>query len=881
MEFLLLPTNRGNPPIPIPRTPYVCRERYDGGPFLSYPSRVGKPEATGASFDLVKYQLSEWVSATPVQDQESFVQSWLYFGFIAELLCATSTDTPKNTSIEPGASAARTASTEIIDAIYDALVVEDRSEKYVRLDIETLSPVWDIAKSRLPEAEDIEGNRKYYQHLISCLNSAHAVWVSVPKEFNHMVKYAIAAFAELIETHIRIELNKFDVKVQFGHQWSEGYLNEYAQESMLAHGWCPIDVARAKAKFGTIQALNVARMMDKTMPERDHSHCTAFACNIGQIDKNYQLRHQQEDCLCEPLLIQQQLLDTILVREDRFPLLRLNGNLHNLSADIVEYTPGIPYIAISHVWVDGLGNSNANLLHRCKLFHLRELVNKFNIDEPQHKSPLIWLDTLCCPALDGVGKQKAIEKIRLVYQKANLVLVLDSVLMAYEYRMQTIPERVMRVFTSGWMRRVWTLQEGALARALYVQFADGALPLSGLRELFGYNNPREQVFSQDVSLEYWRLDAFFRADQHSMVGDYPDFNVLDQALQFRNVSVPSDEGLCIGTLMSLDLKKILNVPYAKRMQKVWELLAIEKRGVPADILFFEEPKLEATGWRWAPRSLLTVQYGIHDPTTRTVRWNSPRRGMPTDWGLKVQYGGYHISVVTYADSRPRRPWPGFQQIPGYHLLFRDAETGEWYQLSDKGQHLPAEEREKYNNIVGLFPLHDVANTRQSVIILRKGAGGLGPDEGIFAIPNLEATTKEQNYGIAVNAKHHVLIRRLFANERYIYETVQQLALCLRDHEVTDKHLKIYDDFARAHENSGDWTEVILEDEEFKASKETLRKHMREMMAKVVAEDSRFVDAVNAYIGKDYIEYVWVLIQDWFNHDYTGEQINDEQVWYVD
>ena len=42
MEFLLLPTHRGDPPIPVPRTPYVCKERYDGGPWISYPERQGK-----------------------------------------------------------------------------------------------------------------------------------------------------------------------------------------------------------------------------------------------------------------------------------------------------------------------------------------------------------------------------------------------------------------------------------------------------------------------------------------------------------------------------------------------------------------------------------------------------------------------------------------------------------------------------------------------------------------------------------------------------------------------------------------------------------------------------------------------------------------------
>lgn len=42
MEFMLLPVHRGDPPIPVPQTPYLCRERYDGGPWMTYPQRKGK-----------------------------------------------------------------------------------------------------------------------------------------------------------------------------------------------------------------------------------------------------------------------------------------------------------------------------------------------------------------------------------------------------------------------------------------------------------------------------------------------------------------------------------------------------------------------------------------------------------------------------------------------------------------------------------------------------------------------------------------------------------------------------------------------------------------------------------------------------------------------
>jgi hypothetical protein len=48
-----------------------------------------------------------------------------------------------------------------------------------------------------------------------------------------------------------------------------------------------------------------------------------------------------------------------------------------------------------------------------------------------------------------------------------------------------------------------------------------------------------------------------------------DIGLLDQAFQYRGVSVPSDEPLYIGTLMSLDLNAILEAETKEdRRQKV-------------------------------------------------------------------------------------------------------------------------------------------------------------------------------------------------------------------------------------------------------------------------------------------------------------------------
>ena len=278
-------------------------------------------------------------------------------------------------------------------------------------------------------------------------------------------------------------------------------------------------------------------------------------------------------------------------------------------------------------------------------------------------NPLIWLDTLCCPANDGWGKQKAIEKIRLVYRNAKHVLVLEAGLVAYDAESQDVSEQITRVFTSSWMRRLWTLQEGALAQSLYFQFSDRAVSLADLGNSImkeSKRSMRHRVILMDFLKEFLGVASFFSSYNNTP----PTLSLLDDSLKHRGVSVLTDEPLCIGTLMSLDLAAILAVaPKENRMQKFWDLIAAKQGGIPSQIIFFEEQRLKASGYGWAPQSFLEMERGIHDLHSRMVRWNDPRLAPITPKGLRVRYPGYVITGIDdYRDLRPRNPLPGFQRI---------------------------------------------------------------------------------------------------------------------------------------------------------------------------------------------------------------------------
>ena len=81
------------------------------------------------------------------------------------------------------------------------------------------------------------------------------------------------------------------------------------------------------------------------------------------------------------------------------------------------------YVALSHVWSDGLGNPLENSLPKCQLITIQSLVNSLY---PRSAEPVpFWIDTLCVP-LNGEGRKDAIQGMRRVYEEGDIILVLDA-----------------------------------------------------------------------------------------------------------------------------------------------------------------------------------------------------------------------------------------------------------------------------------------------------------------------------------------------------------------------------------------------------------------------------------------------------------------------
>lgn len=142
----------------------------------------------------------------------------------------------------------------------------------------------------------------------------------------------------------------------------------------------------------------------------------------------------------------------------------------------------VPYVAISHVWSDGLGNPWRNCLRLCQLHHIQDLVNGL-YDSDQQPAPF-WIDTMGIP----VGREHAeyrkiaIHRIAETFRNADKVLVIDNSLQTCRADLPWV-EVLMRIQYSPWMTRLWTLLEGKLAPKLYFQFAERAIPSESLTDV--------------------------------------------------------------------------------------------------------------------------------------------------------------------------------------------------------------------------------------------------------------------------------------------------------------------------------------------------------------------------------------------------------------
>ena len=435
-----------------------------------------------------------------------------------------------------------------------------------------------------------------------------------------------------------------------------------------------------------------------------HADCDGERCAVLQNNlKEYKTRHRTSECTCDELSIDAKRVDEIL-RDGALPLLHIvEGNaLSDMSIETVPSQSNSVWVAVSHVWADGLGNPFDNALPRCQLQHLKRIIQDLisgstsGDDSPES---LLWIDTLCCPVGPEDAKRRALSEIKRTYEQATYVLVIDSTLQACTSETMDPIEIWASMMLSGWMRRLWTLQEGALPardQRLWFQFRDKAASFRSLRQVLaklGNSSFRLRGLTIDLMSGMTRFTAWSPQDPSSQSHDLA---TIEEALHFRSVSVRSDEPLLLGNLLNLVVSKILDGPENTRIHRMWSLMPSALRGNPKGIVFRLGPRLKEEGYCWAPATLMYFE--STNPRLET-RLGGDDEGKPTMRGLLVKLAGYALSMAARPNGLPSDPWNMLASQRNESFYMRDNE-GSWYFVvrrkpNEKGDFLSSSRLEEF------------------------------------------------------------------------------------------------------------------------------------------------------------------------------------------
>lgn len=338
-----------------------------------------------------------------------------------------------------------------------------------------------------------------YKHIAKCLYLAAACLKIECPAFDNNLKFYLASVAELVgyaaskACNVAWTDSPLRTLVPLSHLWSGSIDKGFRKSILLERSNCCLSrVQMLLETFQSPQALSfITSCFQDDTDRSQHEACDEIICRAGNSDGHIP-HHVIQSCECELIHVDERLLIDCL-KEDCLPLLRLKEerNLDGISVEVVASTETTRYVALSHVWADGLGNPRETALPRCQLSRLKALIDQLDSDVTQNwwdhperpSEMLLWCDTLCCPMASSEGKNMALAKIYRTYNEASEVLVLDQGLISRRAGGMRVDEACLRIVASRWLTRLWTLQESALPgwkNNLWFQFTTTAFHMRSL-----------------------------------------------------------------------------------------------------------------------------------------------------------------------------------------------------------------------------------------------------------------------------------------------------------------------------------------------------------------------------------------------------------------
>lgn len=475
------------------KVPCLSKEPYDGMAFNSYPARRGWDSTLlfRGNFD-----------QHPPAETADFLQNWLYFGALHEVL---------------GRKANKATYMTQDDETQQHFVTTRYLNQHLEIVCERIRQLSKVnPHSATMQIQRIEQCLKMLSFFCTSASSVtsgektgnRSIW-PLPPVIDLSIRMLGHHVASIIyHASFIANLPSVCAELKFGSA-------EFATSRMHQSGWCPCDVSMIAGQVSATTQY-YASMLPRDRSLKDHSRCSEHTCLANQIDEDsYETKHVIPTCNCSHL---SSVTDQIakIIDAGGIPLVEISVSktTQELELKTIQFRPGMQYIALSHVWSDGMGNVSSNSLPMCQLSELKSSLdeldrmtgnwltslNTFHLDSSwkqlKGRSPYFWLDTLCIPVSTQYKAQRkqAISMMGQIYNKAQRVLVLDAELQKLSVE-SSQNEIFLRLALSGWMKRLWTLQEAVMARQLYIKLRDGCFNLetdiehSATQSLQGLQHP--------------------------------------------------------------------------------------------------------------------------------------------------------------------------------------------------------------------------------------------------------------------------------------------------------------------------------------------------------------------------------------------------------
>jgi hypothetical protein len=372
--------------------------------------------------------------------------------------------------------------------------------------------------------------------------------------------------------------------------------NSLFWEEMERKGWCPYQIQ--EIEFAHSPSLKEYAKSFRPITSsiiNHHGHCSRDECTVNMVDEEtYTTKHVSEECKCEFIKPDIQKIADAL-NSGCIPLIGLDDSGQGIATHAKDFqVDDKDYIAISHVWADGMGSYSEQGLPFCLVKRLSEsAIEAYRALYEDDTNPLFWIDSLCVPESHDERK-KAIGFMSKTYSNASAVLVLDRGIQQIRSD-DPLHEKLFLIFVSVWAQRLWTLSEMVLAKELVFQLEDGVFESSEL-----FNDDFSNLYHNDPICNHlfaWLVSHEFIKTQREQKLD-----MIVWHLSRRTSTKRSDETIALAGICGLETSAYVPLDNEGRMSK---FLGEYLDGmIHRDIITLPGDKLTRPGWRWAPRTFL-------------------------------------------------------------------------------------------------------------------------------------------------------------------------------------------------------------------------------------------------------------------------------------